>query len=144
MRLRKHILIVDDDERVLFVLRQALMKLSDGYEIATAHDGHQALEQIREKPCDLLITDLRMPHVGGVELTEAIRGLNSDAVVIWITAYGSHEVREQAAQLSVYECLEKPLKIAEIRRVVRQALEGMESDSRNEESNWKEFCGDVI
>ena len=118
----KHILVVDDDERVLFVLRRALMRLSDGYEIVTAQNGREALDEINARPFDLVITDLRMPGMDGVGLTEKIRALSSDTVVIWITAYGCHKVEAEAARLSVYECLEKPLKVTEIRRVVQEAL----------------------
>ncbi|MCK4452589.1 MAG: response regulator, partial [Anaerolineae bacterium] len=62
------------------------------------------------------------PGLDGVELTEKIRALSSNTAVIWITAYGCHKVEAEAARLSVYECLEKPLKVTEIRRVVQEAL----------------------
>jgi DNA-binding NtrC family response regulator len=117
------ILVVDDDERVLFVLRRALLAFQNGYEIVTAQDGHKALDRVKEIPFDLLITDLKMPGVDGIALTQAIRDLNSGTVVVWITAYGCAQVSNEATRLSVYECLEKPLRIDKIRRVVREALE---------------------
>jgi DNA-binding NtrC family response regulator len=117
------ILVVDDDERVLFVLRRALLAFQNGYEIVTAQDGHKALDRAKEIPFDLLITDLKMLKMDGIALTQAIRDLNSNTVVIWITAYGCAQVSDEATRLSVYECLEKPLRIGEIRRVVREALE---------------------
>ena len=116
------ILVVDDDERVLFVLRRTLLAFQNGYEIVTAQDGREALNKAKESPFDLLITDLKMPGVDGVTLTQAIRDLNSDTVVVWITAYGCTRVSDEATRLSVHECLEKPLRIDEIRRVVREAL----------------------
>jgi DNA-binding NtrC family response regulator len=116
------ILVVDDDERVLFVLRRALLAFQNGYEIVTAQDGHKALDRAREFPFDLLITDLKMPGMDGVALTQAIRGLNSSTVVVWITAYGCAQVSDEATRLSVYECLEKPLRIDKIRWVVQEAL----------------------
>ena len=122
MDVRKHILVVDDDERVLFVLRRTLMRLGNGHEIVTARSGREALAKISARPLDLVITDLRMPGMDGVELTEKIRALNSDTVVIWITAYGCHQVKAEAARLSVYRCLEKPLKVTEIRQVAQEAL----------------------
>jgi len=117
------ILVADDDERVLFVLRRALLAFQNGYEIVTAQDGHKALDRAKEIPFDLLITDLKMLKMDGIALTQAIRDLNSNTVVIWITAYGCAQVSDEATRLSVYECLEKPLRIGEIRRVVREALE---------------------
>ena len=126
MSVRKRILIVDDDERVLWVLHDALVRVEDGYEVVTARGGREALHEFGEQPFDLVITDLRMPDMDGIELTEAIKALDSDAAVIWITAYGSHEVRGETVRLAVYDCLDKPLEIAEIRQVVREALEAAE------------------
>ena len=117
------ILVVDDDERVLFVLRRALLAFQNGYEIVTTQDGREALDRVKEIPFDLVITDLKMPGVDGIALTQAIRDLNSGTVVVWITAYGCAQVSDEATRLSVYECLEKPLRIDKIRRVVREALE---------------------
>jgi DNA-binding NtrC family response regulator len=116
------ILVVDDDERVLFVLRRTLLAFQNGYEIVTALDGREALDRAKEVPFDLLITDLKMPGMDGITLTQAIRDLNSGTVVVWITAYGYAQVSDEATRLSVHECLEKPLRIDEIRRVVREAL----------------------
>jgi DNA-binding NtrC family response regulator len=121
------ILVVDDDERVLFVLRRALLAFQNGYEIVTALDGREALNKAKEVPFDLLITDLKMPGMDGITLTQAIRDLNSGTVVVWITAYGCAQVSDEATRLSVHECLEKPLRIDEIRRVVRDALDNSKS-----------------
>jgi DNA-binding NtrC family response regulator len=122
MNRRKQILVVDDDERVLLVLRRALMRLSDGCEVVTAHDGREALDKAESVLFDLVITDLRMPGMDGVELTEAIRALNPRTAVLWVTAYSCYELAEEAARLSVYDCLDKPLKVSEIRRIARKAL----------------------
>lgn len=127
----KRILIVDDDERVLFVLHDALAKAEDGYEVVTSRNGHEALDQCKERPFDLVVTDLRMPDMDGIELTEAIRALDPSTAVIWITAYGSREVRDEAVRLAVCDCLDKPLEIAEIRQAVREALQTTEN--RNQE-----------
>ena len=121
------ILVVDDDERVLFVLRRALLAFQNGYEIVTTPDSREALDRAKEIPFDLLITDLKMPGVDGITLTQAIRDLNSGTVVVWITAYGCAQVSDEATRLSVHECLEKPLRIDEIRRVVRDALDNSKS-----------------
>lgn len=119
----KCILVVDDDERVLFVLRDILAGLGSQYEVVTAQSGYEALDKARKKPFDLLITDLKMPGMDGVELTEAVRALSPSTVVIWITAYGSQETNAEAQRLGVYRCLDKPLEVAEIRRTALDALE---------------------
>jgi DNA-binding NtrC family response regulator len=130
MDTHKRILVVDDDERVLFVFHDTLVRLGAEYEIVTARSGRQALDKARELPFDLVITDLRMPDVGGVELTEAIRASNSTTVVIWMTAYGCHRFSTEAARLAVYRCLDKPLEVGEIRRIVWQALKTAAGQSR--------------
>ena len=117
------ILVVDDDERVLFVMHRALLAFQDNYEIVSTQDGREALNKATEAHFDLIITDLKMPGMDGIALTQAIVSLNCSTVVVWITAYGCAQVSEDAARLSVYECLEKPLRIARIRRVVQDALE---------------------
>ena len=135
MSVLKRILIVDDDERVLFVLHHTLMRMDNGYEVVTAHGGREALDRFGEWPFDLVITDLRMPDMDGLELTGGIRALDSSVAVIWITAYGCYKVRDEAARLAVCACLDKPLEIAEIRQAVREALETPEGQSPSSTSS---------
>jgi DNA-binding NtrC family response regulator len=125
MSVVRHVLVVDDEESVLFVLYNGLLRLDDGYEIEVekAHEGREALEKLRETHFDLLITDLRLPGMDGVTLTEAARDIDSDIVVVWITAHDCHKVRRDRERLGVYRCLDKPLEIDEIRGIVREALE---------------------
>lgn len=128
----ERVLIVDDDKSVLFVLGNALKKVGDHQhiEIVTAQDGQQALERFQQEEFDLVITDLRLPGIDGVRLTEGIRTSDSDVIVIWITAYDCYKASPDARRLSVYRCLDKPLEIDEIRATVREALE--EAGERNE------------
>jgi CheY-like chemotaxis protein len=117
------ILIVDDDPRVLLILRATLERMSNGYQIVAAQAGTEALEKIRDKPFDLVITDVRMPGIDGIELVKAIRTLNLNTAVIWITAYGCHKLQEECDRLAIDRCLEKPLRIGEIRQAALAALE---------------------
>lgn len=119
----KQILIVDDDPKVLLILRTTLERMSGEYGVVTARDGMEALAKVEDDPFDLVITDVRMPGIDGIELVEAIRALSVDIALIWITAYGCHNLQAKGDQLNVYRCLEKPLRIGEIRRVVLGALE---------------------
>jgi DNA-binding NtrC family response regulator len=118
----KRILVVDDDETVLFVFHDTLKRLGEEYQIVTAASGIEALKAFQERPFDLVITDLSMPDLGGVELTEAVKTLAPDTVVVWITAYGCHNVYSEAVQLGVYLCRDKPLEVDEILRIARDAL----------------------
>jgi CheY-like chemotaxis protein len=105
-----------------------LRRLGDDYNVTTANDGWEALERAKRVPFDLIITDLKMPGLNGVELTRAIRRLGSDTAMIWITAYSSDEVRREAANLSVRRCIDKPVEITRIRKIVRNVLEDGKND----------------
>lgn len=125
MTRHKRILIVDDDPKVLLILHTTLDRMGDGYRIVAARDGMEAWELFEEEPFDLVVSDVRMPGIDGIELVKMIRALNTDTAVIWITAYGCHELHAERERLNVDHCLDKPLRIDEIRQV---ALEAMEVD----------------
>jgi two-component system response regulator AtoC len=118
----ERILIVDDRALVLFVMERALEKLDIDCELVAVRSGQDALEALEAHGFDLVITDLKMPDMDGVELTEHIRARGSDAVVVWITAYGCHGLEKEAERLNVFRCVEKPLEVNLIRRMAREAL----------------------
>jgi CheY-like chemotaxis protein len=118
----KRILVVDDEPMVLFILHDALQALGSDYEIVTARNGLEALSSAQKSPFDLVITDLSMPGMGGIELTEAIKTQRPATPVIWITAYDSHDARADAKRLHVYSCRDKPLEISEILCLAKTAL----------------------
>lgn len=120
----RRILIVDDDERVLFVLREVLARLGSRYKVVTAASGREGLAQAQKTHFDLVLTDWHMPDLDGVALTEAVRTLYPDTRFVWITAYDAYEVRKEARRLGVLRCLDKPMAIEEIRRAVLDALQG--------------------
>jgi DNA-binding NtrC family response regulator len=121
------ILIVDDDDRVLFVLDRALRALGNGYAVETAQSGEEALEKAEAKPYDILVTDIVMPGMSGVELTESIKDRHPDTAVIWITAHGYQCFQTNGDRLHIHQCLEKPIRIAEIRQTVLDAAESVKS-----------------
>jgi two-component system response regulator AtoC len=131
MTVRKRILIVDDDPAVRFVFRDTLRNLGNAYEIVTTPSGAKALDEIKEQPFDLVITDLSMGNLGAVQLTEAIRQTSPDTAVVWITAYGYHGRFADAERLGIYRCLDKPLEVDEILQIAREALriEAVPSDN---------------
>lgn len=123
MSTRSRILIVDDEQSVLFVWRKALQKLAQRVDVEIASSGDEALHKMEQSPFDLLITDLRMPGLNGQALTRAIMDLQPGLLVIWITAYRSAEIEAEAEQLGVARCLDKPLTVDRIRQAVSQELE---------------------
>jgi CheY-like chemotaxis protein len=113
MGARKRILIVDDEVHVLFVMQDGLMRLGGEYDVVTARDGREALGKVQAMPFDLVvITDLRMPDMDGVKLTEAIKASPPSPVVIWMTAYGFDSVRPAPVPLRVHGYLDKPVEVA--------------------------------
>ena len=119
----KRILVVDDDKRVLFVFQEALSKLDGDYEIETARSSDEGLEKATARPFDLVITDLNMPGLDGLRLTESLGALSPLTVVVWMTACGCRSLVREARRLRVHRCLDKPVEVGEIRRVAREALE---------------------
>ncbi len=118
----KRILIVDDDAMVLFIFEKALTWSDNSYEIVTTPSGHDALDQVRQKPFELVITDMCMPDLGGVELTEAVKGINPGIPVVWITGCDCYNIHADAVRLGIQGCYDKPLQVDEIRDIVRRAL----------------------
>jgi DNA-binding NtrC family response regulator len=135
------ILIVDDEERVLFVLSRALTALDDGCLILTVRSGQQALEAMEHAPVDLVITDLIMPDLDGVHLTQEMRSLAPETPVIWITACGCRSFEADAERLGVYSCVEKPLEIHQIRTLVREALAGHSHNRSTQDDVRKRKAG---
>ena len=118
----KRILVVDDDDRVRFVLTDVLRKLGSDYEIVAAGSCREALSLAQESRFDLMITDLRLPRSDGLALTSALAKLSPDTKVIWITAHGCYHYRASAKRLEVERCLDKPLEIQSIRQAALDAL----------------------
>lgn len=121
MKSRKRVLVVEDDPEVLFVWATALKKLTQ-VEVATVEGGREALDQFDAQPFDVVVTDLSMPGMSGVELTREIRRLDADVPIIWVTAHAHYEEKMDEPGLDVHEFLVKPVSIQQIRQVVRDAL----------------------
>jgi DNA-binding NtrC family response regulator len=130
MKARKTVLIAEDDARLSFLLREALRAVNANVNIETARNGRTALTRIQKGEVDLLITDIRMPIMSGVELSEKTRSLSPDTTIIWITGRGCHQVCNDAQRLDIYECLDKPIKIRPLRRIVRHVLDGRDGGAQ--------------
>jgi CheY-like chemotaxis protein len=118
----QRILVVDDDVTSLMILHDALSKHRAYWEVETAPNGTEALQRFARDRFDLVVTDLKMPHMDGCQLTEAIRILDKTVPVLWITAFPEPNSEAKARRLGVCRCLHKPVSVAEIRRVVTEIL----------------------
>ncbi len=127
---KKHILIVDDEEPVLYVLKNSLRKLGSEYEVTTATNAQSALILLRQQPFNLVITDYRMSGMDGLQLMEAIHSLRPETRVILITAFGNDALEAEARRRQAYRYLTKPLDIGTFRSIVKEAFAGEIAVSR--------------
>lgn len=114
------ILIVDDEPSVRYILQQSL--LSEGYCIDCVEDGLQALTAIQRETYDLILLDYRMEPMDGVEVLRSVRAIDSDIIVILLTAHSTIDSAVQALRLGAFDYLYKPASPDAIRRRVSEGL----------------------
>lgn len=114
------ILIVDDEKNYLVVLEALLGP--EGYEIITTDNADNALRLIEESDLDLVITDMKMPGMNGMNLLEDAKRINSDLPIIIMTAYGTIEMAVEAMKKHAYDYIEKPFKNEQLKLTVKKAL----------------------
>lgn len=119
---QKRMLIVDDEETLTYSLYQNFILAKQNYEIITASSGEEAAEHIRNKNFDLVITDICMPGISGMELLASIKEKNPSTEVIIMTAYGSQEKKEEAIQTGAKYYIEKPFELKELKQIVMNIL----------------------
>ncbi len=115
------ILIVDDEDGMRRLLSRVLTK--QGYQVETAGSGSEAMALVAGEGFDLVITDIHMPGMGGLELMEELRGFDPALPVVVITAYGTVESAVQALRSGAYDYLTKPFETDEIRLTVEKVFE---------------------
>ena len=117
----KRILVVDDEESLRRVTQLKLQQA--GYEASTAADGATALELLVRNPQDLIITDMKMPGMSGIDLLRKVKDDYPEIIVILVTAFGTIESAVEAMRLGAYDYLIKPINADALRIVVSRALE---------------------
>ncbi|HEV8524659.1 MAG TPA: ATP-binding protein [Terriglobales bacterium] len=115
------ILVVDDEPGVLFTMTSILEQ--EGYEVQGMAGGAAALEAIRQRYYDLVLTDLNMPQIDGLAVLGEVRKRSPNTVTVMITGYGSLDSAVEALQLGAYEYLLKPLDVADLKLAVGRSLE---------------------
>ncbi len=115
------ILVVDDEFSVRDILSDVLE--GEGYSIKTAEDGIEALHIIRREPPDLVITDMRMPRMGGMELLYQINNLRVKIITIMMTGFATVETAVEAIKKGAYDYIMKPFQFSDLLRVIEHAVE---------------------
>ena len=115
------VLIVDDEPSMRDMLRIVLRK--DGYDVHVASNGREAVAALEHEVFDLLLTDIRLPDVDGVQVLREAKARNRDIVALMMTAYASTETAVEALRLGAADYFTKPFNMDELRLKVRQHLE---------------------
>ena len=121
---RRRVLVVDDDESLRRVTQVQLEQA--GYETKVAADGNEAMRLLLKFPQDLVITDLRMPEMSGLELLRRIHSEYPDTVVVMMTAFGAVSTAVEAIKAGAYDYITKPVHADELEFVVRRSLEHLD------------------
>jgi len=123
-----NILIVDDDPRIQILLQQLLK--AKGHEGFVAENGACAIEVVRKHAFDLIITDLRMPKMNGMDLLREVKALYPDLPVLMVTAYASDETTVESVKLGVFDYMDKPFKIDDLMSAIDRALSAPRGEKR--------------
>jgi nitrogen regulation protein NR(I) len=126
---KQQILVVDDEANLRRVLAAQLTR--DGYEVHTAEDGEQALEFIKEHHVDLVISDLRMPKLSGMDLLRWTQSEEPKLPVVILTAHATVDTAVEALKIGAVDYISKPFDQDEVRRLVRKALQVGELSHRD-------------
>lgn len=124
------ILVVDDEPNMLRLLKTILMDKT-GYEVNTTNNPLEVSKIIQEDHYDLVITDLKMPLVDGIDLIGIVKKIDASMPIIVITAYGTIETAEEAIQKGAYDFITKPFRKETILITIKRALE------------WKRMQGEL-
>jgi two-component system, NtrC family, response regulator HydG len=144
VRVRPRVLVVDDDRAILTLVGS--VALAEGFDVATTVDGADALQQLSIRPADLVLVDLRMPNVTGLEVLRAIREVNARTRVVLMSGYATIDSAVMAVKLGAMDYLTKPFDLQRLRQLLsavrtdtdeRRALLKIEGDA----ARHTEFCG---
>lgn len=114
-------ILVVDDERVIREILAEFLSL-EGYDVHSVEDGESALTELRLRPYDLLITDLKMPRLSGLQLLEKVEAERLGVLTVLMTGFGTVETAIEAMKNGAYDYLLKPFKVEEVIHVVQRAL----------------------
>jgi two-component system NtrC family response regulator len=122
------ILVIDDEEKMCWALERALSQ--EGYQVVTATRGLQGIELAKKTEPSLVILDLKMPDIGGIEVLKQIKEINSNLPVIMITAHGSIDTAIEAMKIGATDYITKPFKLEEIKLQITKALHLFNSENQ--------------
>jgi DNA-binding NtrC family response regulator len=117
------ILIIDDEVELCQNLSEMLKEGEEGYGVSIANSGKKGLAKIKEEVPDLVLLDIKMPGMDGIETLEKIKAIDRDILVIMLTAYQTVETAVEAMKLSAYDYISKPFNYEELKIIIKRALQ---------------------
>ncbi|AUX41893.1 Fis family transcriptional regulator [Sorangium cellulosum] len=117
----RRVLVVDDEENLRLVVRTFLKR--DGYEVEAVSSGEEALVMVETFGPDVILTDVRMPRMGGLDLLATLKAKGNEATVIVMSAYGNVDLAIEAMKAGAYDYIQKPFKAEEVLLTLRKAEE---------------------
>ncbi len=120
MKMKSRILLIEDDASIVGGLKKELQ--AEGYEVAVAERGDKGLAQAKAEPFDVVITDLKMPGLSGLELVEQLHAAKPKLPIILVTAFGTTDSAIEATKLGAYDYLLKPFDMAELLDLVAKSV----------------------
>ena len=119
-----NLLVIDDDPEMCNLLEKVLVR--EDYHVQTACRGDDALKLLRQKEFDLIISDLKMPGLSGIELIRQAKAASPETPIILITAFGNVNAYIEVKEIGTYEFINKPIKMQHLKRVIQKALQEKE------------------
>ncbi len=130
---RIRILIVDDESIVLSLVRDALE--DEDYDVETAARGAEALEVIESKEVDLIVTDIRMPDINGIDLVKRARAIRPDVGAVFMTGYANLNSAKEAIKQGALDYILKPFELDEIRWAIRSAVQKIKKEAADKSAD---------
>jgi len=118
---KARILVVDDDREFAKVLLEYLNRM--GYEAEAAYGGGEGIERFKHGGFQMVVTNMEMPDIDGMEILDAVKSINKNTVVLMITGYPTIDGAVEAIKAGAYDCISKPVDFKAMEVIIRQALE---------------------
>lgn len=131
---KKRILVIEDDEGMRFLLEDFFKE--EGFETDFVSNGSEAFRKLVRETFDLILTDVRMPGLTGLDILPGIKKLHPEVPIIVITAFGSEEVHRRAIKRGATAYLEKPLHFSKLRTMIHEIISATEKERG--EAKWSE------
>jgi len=134
---KRKVLLVEDETIVRESLRDWLIE--DGYDVECVESGEEALERIKQEEFGVIVLDLRLPGIDGLQVFEQAKGLKPDTKGVIITAYPAKETLDKARSLGLIDYLVKPFKIEDLEKLIAAAVEEAAKEKAGKEHHWLEL-----